>query len=129
MFVMFTFMSFFLQDIIANGFEMQQAGFGFNLIFTFTVMVPFTYCLQARFLLEHPVKWNPFAMAGFFLLNSKCYFQYSVLFAWYQLTKCIKFVFFFLAVIGYIIFRGANSEKVRFRRDPHNPVYASKFVP
>lgn len=90
------------EGIIANNFEMKQAGFGFNLIFVFIAMVPFTYCLQARFLLEHPVKWNPFAVAGFFLLN----------------------------MIGYIIFRGANSEKTRFRRDPHNPVYASfKKIP
>ena len=68
-------------------------GFGFMLVFGDLVWVPFLYCLQARFLLEHPMHWSGWSLFAFTLLN----------------------------LLGYTIFRKSNSQKNQFRKDPTAP--------
>ena len=40
----------------------------------------------------------------------------------------IIYNFVFPLVVGYAIFRCANSQKDRFRKDPKDPAVASKFL-
>lgn len=87
----------FFEDSILTTMDIVHDGFGFMLAFGDLCWVPFLYCLQTRFLLDHPVEWHPAAVLAFVLLN----------------------------LLGYIVFRGANSQKDRFRKDPHNPLFAS----
>jgi Delta14-sterol reductase len=59
------------------------------------VWVPFTYTVQAFYLVDHAHDLPAWAIVGLVLLN----------------------------FIGYAIFRGANLEKHRFRRDPTRPIW------
>merc|ERR1712224_929336 len=54
------------------------------------VWVPFSYTLQARFLVDHDPQLSPSVMVGIVILKA----------------------------VGFCIFRGANGEKDAFRRDP-----------
>jgi len=76
--------------------DITTDGFGFMLAFGDLVWVPFTYSLQARYLLERPQ-----ALSAPFL----------------AVICAIK-------VSGYWIFRGSNSQKDQFRRDPTHPSVA-----
>ncbi|XP_021341749.1 lamin-B receptor-like isoform X2 [Mizuhopecten yessoensis] len=69
---------------------------GFNLL-TLFLMIPFTFCVQTRYL----------ATTGFTL-------------PWYCLIAIIS-----LNVTGYWILRGSNSEKNNFRRNPKDPAFAN----
>ena len=73
--------------------DVVHDGFGFMLAFGDLAWVPFTYSLQARYLVEHPTNLPLWAVGGIFALNT----------------------------LGYVIFRGANSQKDAFRRDPNHP--------
>ncbi|XP_067841341.1 delta(14)-sterol reductase LBR [Heptranchias perlo] len=82
--------------------DIVHDGFGFMLTFGDLVWVPFTYSLQAFYLVNHPneLSW-PVALA-IIALNT----------------------------VGYIIFRGANSQKNAFRRNPCDPKLAHlKTIP
>lgn len=68
-------------------------GFGFMLCFGDLAWVPFTYTLQTKYLVHHPARLSPL-----------------------HLCLCAS-----LAVAGYLIFRGANTEKDRFRKNPQDP--------
>ena len=68
-------------------------GFGFMLCFGDLTWVPFTYTLKARFLYFYPQ-------------------HHSV----YYLAFCL-----FVMGAGYFIFRAANTEKDRFRKNPKDP--------
>ena len=47
-------------------------GFGFMLVFGDLVWVPFTYCLQARYLVDHPQKNMPdYCLVPIILLAGK----------------------------------------------------------
>lgn len=70
--------------------DVTTDGFGFMLSFGDLAWLPFTYCLQARYLASHPLDLGA--------INS------TIIIA--------------IQLIGYWIFRGANSEKDAFRRDP-----------
>merc|ERR1712118_407377 len=72
---------------------MGTDGFGFMLAFGDLAWVPLTYSLQAYFLVHHDPQLSVEALVAIFVLNN----------------------------IGYWIFRGANSEKDMFRRDPKSP--------
>lgn len=84
------------EDAILTTMDIIYEGFGFMLCFGDLAWVPFLYCLQARYLLEnpHPLPW--YCLAG---------------------IVCLNFV-------GYYIFRGSNSQKNEFRKNPHNPALA-----
>ena len=71
--------------------DITTDGFGFMLVFGDMAWVPFTYSLQARYLVDHDPELSVFALIAILLTN----------------------------FIGYSIFRGANSQKDAFRRDPN----------
>uniref|UniRef100_UPI00398F2585 delta(14)-sterol reductase LBR isoform X3 n=1 Tax=Pristiophorus japonicus TaxID=55135 RepID=UPI00398F2585 len=82
--------------------DIVHDGFGYMLTFGDLVWVPFAYSLQAFYLVNHPneLSW-PVALA-IIALNT----------------------------VGYIVFRGANSQKNAFRRNPHDPKLAHlKTIP
>jgi len=70
--------------------DITTDGFGFMLVFGDLAWVPFTYSLQARYLVDH-----------------------DPLLQWPTLAAILG-----VNVIGYLIFRGANGQKDAFRRDP-----------
>ena len=77
--------------------DITTDGFGFMLAFGDLAWVPFTYSLQARLLVaHHAAAPTGLALVGIALLN----------------------------VCGFAIFRGANSQKDAFRRDPTDPSVA-----
>ncbi len=73
--------------------DITTDGFGFMLVFGDLSWVPFLYSLQARYLVDH----DPHLRFGSLV------------------------VIVFINFIGYSIFRGANSQKDAFRRDPDGP--------
>lgn len=70
--------------------DITTDGFGFMLAFGDLAWVPFTYSLQARYLVGRPVSLSTYALAGLSAMH----------------------------LVGYWIFRQANSTKDAFRRDP-----------
>eukprot|EP00555_Chaetoceros_dichaeta_P009974 CAMPEP_0198259478 /NCGR_PEP_ID=MMETSP1447-20131203/8658_1 /TAXON_ID=420782 /ORGANISM="Chaetoceros dichaeta, Strain CCMP1751" /LENGTH=501 /DNA_ID=CAMNT_0043946873 /DNA_START=40 /DNA_END=1545 /DNA_ORIENTATION=- len=73
--------------------DITTDGFGFMLVFGDMVWVPFTYSLQARYLVDHDPGMGWVGITVILLVN----------------------------MVGYGIFRGANSQKDAFRRDPSHP--------
>lgn len=72
--------------------DITTDGFGFMLIFGDLAWVPFTYSLQSRYLVDHDPHLSWTTLAAIVGVN----------------------------IIGYLIFRGANSQKDAFRRDPNS---------
>ena len=72
--------------------DITTDGFGFMLVFGDLCWVPFLYSLQARYLVDHDPNLGPYALAFIVLVNFG----------------------------GYTIFRGANSQKDAFRRNPND---------
>jgi len=70
--------------------DITTDGFGFMLVFGDMSWVPFLYSLQARYLVDHDPNLGLLALSIILLVN----------------------------FVGYSIFRGANSQKDAFRRDP-----------
>jgi len=82
----------FYESSILSTLDIIDEGFGFMLAFGDISWVPVIYSLQARYLVDNPVKLP-----------------------WTTTTAIV-----ILFVIGYAIFRGANSQKDRFRTDPNS---------
>jgi len=78
------------EQAILTTMDVTTDGFGFMLAFGDLSWVPFTYSLQARILVENDPGLSSLGLAGIAALN----------------------------MLGYTVFRGANSEKDAFRRDP-----------
>lgn len=90
------------EEAILTTMDVVHDGFGFMLVFGDLCWVPFTYSLQARFLVDYPINLSPLACTGILLLN----------------------------IFGYCMFRGSNSQKDQFRRDPrHLSVRHLKSIP
>lgn len=81
------------EQAILTTMDIVHDGFGFMLAFGDLAWVPFTYSLQARYLVDHPTHLTWYATVGIIVLN----------------------------ILGYVIFRGSNSEKDQFRCDPNHP--------
>ncbi|KAM4521988.1 delta(14)-sterol reductase LBR isoform 2-T2 [Odontesthes bonariensis] len=81
------------EEAILTTMDLMHDGFGFMLAFGDLVWVPFTYTLQAYYLVGHP---NPVSLP---LLT----------------------VIILLKLTGFYIFRKSNSEKNAFRRNPSDP--------
>ncbi len=81
------------EEAILTTMDIVHDGFGFMLAFGDLAWVPFTYSMQARYLVDHPTHLPLWATVGIFALN----------------------------MLGYAMFRGANSQKDMFRRDPNHP--------
>ncbi|XP_040826846.1 delta(14)-sterol reductase TM7SF2 isoform X1 [Ochotona curzoniae] len=84
------------EEAVLTTMDITHDGFGFMLAFGDLAWVPFTYSLQAQFLLYHPQPLGLPAAGAICLLNA----------------------------IGYYIFRGANSQKNTFRKNPSDPSVA-----
>ncbi|XP_061610285.1 delta(14)-sterol reductase LBR isoform X4 [Phyllopteryx taeniolatus] len=81
------------EEAILTTMDLMHDGFGFMLAFGDLVWVPFTYTLQAYYLVSHPNPLSLSAVAAIVLLK----------------------------LIGFYIFRKSNSEKNAFRRNPSDP--------
>jgi Delta14-sterol reductase len=90
--------SFFHEDAILTTWDMKHERFGWMLVWGNLVWVPFVYSIQAYFLVEHTHDLPAAAVAGIVLLNAT----------------------------GFVIFRGANLQKHRFRLDPHARVWGRR---
>ena len=58
------------EPAILTTMDITTDGFGFMLVFGDLVWVPFTYSLQARYLLEHPVALSAPAIAAILALQA-----------------------------------------------------------
>ncbi|XP_049636086.1 delta(14)-sterol reductase TM7SF2 [Suncus etruscus] len=81
------------EEMVLSTMDITHDGFGFMLAFGDLAWVPFTYSLQAQFLLHHP---QPLELPRALII---C------------LTKAV----------GYYIFRASNSQKSIFRKNPSDP--------
>lgn len=84
------------EESVLTTMDIIHDGFGFMLVFGDLAWVPFTYSLQAQFLLYHP---QPLGLPMALLI-------------------CL------IKAVGYYIFRGANSQKNTFRKNPSDPSVA-----
>ncbi|XP_013884591.1 lamin-B receptor [Austrofundulus limnaeus] len=81
------------EEAILTTMDLMHDGFGFMLAFGDLVWVPFTYTLQAYYLVGHPNPLSPPLLTAIILLK----------------------------LVGFYIFRKSNSEKNAFRRNPSDP--------
>ncbi|KAJ8009143.1 hypothetical protein DPEC_G00085840 [Dallia pectoralis] len=82
--------------------DITHDGFGFMLVFGDLMWVPFTFSLQAYYLVHHPNHLSLPWVVGIATLN----------------------------IIGYCIFRKANTQKNTFRRNPSDPTLSHlKTIP
>lgn len=86
---------FFHEEAILTTWDIKHEKFGWMLVWGDLVWVPFTYTIQAYYLVDHLHDLSPAATAGIVALNTA----------------------------GYVVFRGSNLQKHRFRRDPGRPVW------
>jgi hypothetical protein len=86
---------FVLEDAILTTWDIRHEPFGFMLCWGSLVWVPFTFSLQALYLVDHPESLS----AGF-----------AAFLVAFNMT-------------GYAIFRGANLQKHRFRSDPDRRIW------
>jgi Delta14-sterol reductase len=86
---------------ILSTMDITTDGFGFMLCFGDLAWVPFTYSMQARYLVEHDPHLSYTSLAAILAIH----------------------------IVGYTIFRAANSQKDAFRRDPNHPAVSQlKFM-
>jgi hypothetical protein len=89
---------FFHEEAILTTWDIRHENFGWMLCWGDLAWVPFTYSLQAAFLVRRPEPLGPVATVAIVLLN----------------------------VAGYLVFRGVNIQKHRFRVDPERPIWGKK---
>uniref|UniRef100_A0A4W5MVH7 Delta(14)-sterol reductase TM7SF2 n=1 Tax=Hucho hucho TaxID=62062 RepID=A0A4W5MVH7_9TELE len=85
------------EEAVLTTMDIVHDGFGFMLAFGDLAWVPFTYGMQAAFLVVHPQSLSPLGATAIVPLNG----------------------------VGYYIFRKSNSQKNQFRRDPTHPSVAN----
>lgn len=85
--------SLYQERAILTTMDITTDGFGYMLAFGDLAWVPFTYGLQAKYLVDHDPGLSMWQLAG--------------------IAAC--------GLAGYVIFRASNSEKDRFRKDPNSP--------
>lgn len=86
---------FFHEDAVLTTWDIKHERFGWMLCWGCLVWVPFTFSIQAYYLVTHTHDVPAAAVVAIVALN----------------------------VAGYVIFRGGNLQKHRFRRDPTQPVW------
>jgi hypothetical protein len=89
---------YFHEDAILTTWDIKHENFGWMLCWGDLVWVPFTYTIQAYYLVNHPHELGWPATAGIVALN----------------------------LVGYAIFRGTNIQKHRFRKDPGTLIWGRK---
>ncbi|XP_064781241.1 delta(14)-sterol reductase LBR isoform X2 [Oncorhynchus masou masou] len=94
--------AFWHEEGVLSYMDITHDGFGFMLAFGDLMWVPFTFSLQAYYLVHHPNHLSLPWIVGIVILN----------------------------VIGFSIFRKANSQKNSFRRNPSDPTLSHlKTIP
>jgi protein-S-isoprenylcysteine O-methyltransferase Ste14 len=86
---------FYHEEAILTTWDIKHENFGWMLCWGDLVWVPFTYTLQAAYLINHTHELSLPAAAAIILLN----------------------------VTGYVFFRGANLQKHKFRKNPQGLVW------
>lgn len=89
---------YFHEEAILTTWDIKHERFGWMLCWGDLVWVPFTYTLQAQYLLSHPHELPAWAVVGIILLN----------------------------LAGYVVFRGTNIQKHRFSRNPETLIFGKK---
>ncbi len=89
---------YFHEEAILTTWDIKHENFGWMLCWGDLVWVPFTYTIQAYYLVSHPQELPIWAVVGIVILN----------------------------VIGYIVFRGTNIQKHKFRKNPETLVWGKK---
>jgi len=89
---------FFHEEAILSTWDIRRERFGWMLCWGDLVWVPFTYALQAYYLVDHAPELSVAATLGIIALN----------------------------VAGYTVFRATNIQKHRFRLNPEAPVWGRK---
>jgi protein-S-isoprenylcysteine O-methyltransferase Ste14 len=89
---------FFHEEAILTTWDIKHEKFGWMLCWGNLVWLPFTYTIQAHYLVHHIHDLPLWGTVGVILLN----------------------------VAGYAIFRGANLQKHRFRKNPERPIWGAK---
>ena len=84
----------YFERSILTTMDITTDGFGFMLAFGDLSWVPFTYSLQARYLASYDSQLSTLSLVLITLLHG----------------------------VGYVVFRGANSQKDKFRRDPQTAI-------
>jgi protein-S-isoprenylcysteine O-methyltransferase Ste14 len=85
------------EEAILTTWDIKHENFGWMLAWGDLVWVPFTYTIQAYYLVEHTHDLPWWGTVAIFLLN----------------------------LTGYVIFRGANIQKHRFRKNPTQPIWGN----
>lgn len=86
---------FVMEEAILTTWDIRHEPFGFMLCWGSLVWVPFTFSLQALYLVDHAQDLPLLGVVGLLLLN----------------------------LTGYAIFRGANLQKHKFRRSPDTTIW------
>jgi hypothetical protein len=86
---------FFHEEAILTTWDIRHENFGWMLTWGDLVWVPFTYSLQAFYLIDHEPRLPAWALAAIGVLD----------------------------LAGYYFFRSANLQKHRFRNDPSAPIW------
>jgi protein-S-isoprenylcysteine O-methyltransferase Ste14 len=89
---------FWNEEAILSTWDIRAERFGWMLLWGDIVWVPFVYTLQAFYLVSHPHELPWWATAGIIVLD----------------------------LAGYVIFRHANLQKHRFRKNPGSPIWGKK---
>jgi Delta14-sterol reductase len=93
---------FFHEEAILTTWDIKHERLGWMLCWGNLVWVPFVYTIQAQYLVSHPHELPAWGTAGLVALN----------------------------LAGYIVFRGANLQKHRFRQDPGTRIWgrAARYI-
>ncbi len=86
---------YFHEEAILTTWDIKHENFGFMLCWGDLVWVPFTYTIQAYYLVQHTHDLPIWAAIGIVIMN----------------------------FTGYTIFRGTNIQKHKFRKDPSKPIW------
>lgn len=89
---------YYHEEAILSTWDIRHERFGWMLAWGDLLWLPFTYTLQALYLLHHPFELSLGQTLALVTLN----------------------------LLGYTIFRGANLQKHRFRQDPDRPIGGKK---
>jgi delta14-sterol reductase len=83
----------FQERAILTTMDVTTDGFGCMLVFGDLAWVPFTYSIQAKYLVHHDPHLSTLSLIGIVVFH----------------------------IAGFMIFRGANGQKDKFRRNPNDP--------
>lgn len=122
------------QEKLLSMMDMVHDGFGFMLAFGDLAWVPFTFTCQSYYLASHPSDLCVFWIVPIILMNSKVLLLAEYVYNRKAMLKGEMFRFnarssAILTVVGYYIFRKANSQKFAFRRNPYDPALSRKYFP